>query len=286
VSDAVEFWLPKNQFLANFRFADYSGDRAGRLRCGASANCGKRVKWECSKSLSAASYIGEAVLVSCIMPTHNRRGLIRVALNCYLSQDWPDKELVVVDDGSDMVKDLIMQLVPDAVYIYLAEKQVIGTKRNLACEATNGEVICHFDDDDWSAAGRIRDQVTRLLDSSKQMTGYHSITYWNGTRAFRYVSPVPQYAVGTTLCYRKRFWQIHRFPPKKYAEDNTLVHTARNEKQLIAVDARQMMIVRSHATCTSNPEILRQNTWPEVPRKSLPREFFDAIAQGDTNVRW
>ena len=36
----------------------------------------------------------------------------------------------------------------DAVYIYVAEKQTIGTKRNLACEAARGEVVCHFDDDD------------------------------------------------------------------------------------------------------------------------------------------
>jgi glycosyltransferase involved in cell wall biosynthesis len=220
------------------------------------------------------------------MPTHNRRDLIRVALKCYLSQDWPDKELVVVDDGADMVKDLIKQLVPDAVYIYLAEKQMIGTKRNLACQATSGEVICHFDDDDWSAVGRIRDQVSRLVESGKQMTGYHSITYWNGTRAFHYESPVPEYAVGTTMCYKKRFWQLHRFPDKSYAEDNALVFSARDEKQLVAVDSMQMMIVRSHASCTSNPESLRQNTWPEVPRESLPQEFFDAIAQGDTNVCW
>ena len=226
------------------------------------------------------------MLVSCIMPTHNRRGLIRVALKSYLSQDWPDKELVVVDDGTDMVKDLINKLVPDAVYIYLAEKQVIGTKRNLACKATSGEVICHFDDDDWSAVGRIRDQVTRLIESGKQMTGYHSITYWNGIRACRYESAVPQYAVGTTMCYRKRFWQIHCFPAKSYAEDNALVYTARNENQLIAVDGRQMMIVRSHASCTSSPQSLRQNTWPEVPKESLPREFFEAIAQADTIVGW
>jgi glycosyltransferase involved in cell wall biosynthesis len=219
------------------------------------------------------------VLVSCIMPTHNRRGLIGVALKCYLSQDWPDKELVVVDDGADMVGELVKQLVPDAVYIYLAEKQMIGTKRNLACEATSGEVICHFDDDDWSAAGRIKDQVTRLLESGKQMTGYHSITYWNGTKARRYASAVPQYAVGTTMCYQKRFWEMHRFPAKSYAEDNALVYRARDEKQLIAVDAGQMMIVRSHTSCTSSPESLRQNSWPEVPRESLPREFFEAIAQ-------
>ena len=216
--------------------------------------------------------------MSCIMPTYNRQDLIRVALKCYLSQDWPDKELVVIDDGAETVRDLVKQLVPDAVYIYLAKKQMIGTKRNLACEAAGGEVICHFDDDDWSAAGRIHDQVTRLLESGKQMTGYHSITYWNGIKAYRYVSPVPQYAVGTTMCYQKSFWDTHRFPAKNYAEDNALVYTARDERQLITVDARQMMVVRSHASCTSSPEKLRQNTWQEVPSKSLPREFFEAIA--------
>jgi glycosyltransferase involved in cell wall biosynthesis len=218
------------------------------------------------------------------MPTHNRRSLIHVALKCYLSQDWPDKELVVVDDGADIVRELVKQVVPDAVYIYLAEKQLIGTKRNLACEATSGEVICHFDDDDWSAAGRIRDQATRLLESGKQMTGYHSITYWNGIKACRYVSPVPQYAVGATMCYQKRFWETHRFPDKSYSEDNALVYAARDGEQLIVVDAGQMMIIRSDASSTSSPESLRQNTWPEVPRESLPREFFEAIAREDTHV--
>ena len=218
------------------------------------------------------------MLVSCIMPTYNRQNFIPVAIKCYLSQDWPDKQLVVIDDGSDTVGKLVKQLVPDAVYIYLPQKQTIGTKRNLACEAAGGEVICHFDDDDWSAAGRVSDQVMRLVKSGRQMTGYHSITYWNGTTAYRYVSPVPQYALGTTMCYQKSFWHKHGFPAKNYAEDNTLVYKASDERQLIAVDARQMMIVRSHAFCTSSPERLRQNTWPEVPRESLPREFFEAIA--------
>ena len=217
------------------------------------------------------------------MPTCNRQGLIPVALKCFLSQDWPDRELVVIDDGAVKVEGLVKQLVPDAVYIYLAEKQVIGVKRNLACEAAGGEVICHFDDDDWSAAGRVRDQVTRLLESGKQMTGYHSITYWNGRKAYRYVSVLPQYAVGTTMCYQKSFWDTHRFPAKNYAEDNALVYKALDERQLIAVDAGQMMVVRSHASCTSSPEGLGQNTWPEVPLDSLPREFFEAIAGNDAN---
>lgn len=212
------------------------------------------------------------------MPTYNRQHLIPVALKCYLSQDWPDKELVVIDDGPHSVGHLVKQMVPDAIYIHFAERQAIGNKRNQACEAASGDVICHFDDDDWSAPGRIRDQLTRLLESGKQMTGYHSIIYWNGLRAYRYISGVPQYAVGTSMCYQKRFWDTHRFPPKNYAEDNALVYQARDERQLIAVDAGQMMVVRSHPSCTSSAERLRQNSWPEVPHESLPREFFDAIA--------
>ena len=162
------------------------------------------------------------MLVSCIMPTYNRHDLIPVALKCFLSQDWPEKELLVIDDGAVKVEGLVKQMVPDSVYIYLTGKQIIGVKRNLACEAARGEVICHFDDDDWSAAGRVLDQVMRLLESGKQMTGYHSVTYWNGMKAYRYVSPVPQYAVGTTMCYQKSFWRTHRFPAKNYAEDNAL----------------------------------------------------------------
>jgi glycosyltransferase involved in cell wall biosynthesis len=224
------------------------------------------------------------MLVSCIMPTYNRRELIPVALKCYLSQDWPDKELVVIEDGAETAGGLVKQLVPDAVYIHLAEKHRIGTKRNLACRASSGEVICHFDDDDWSAASRISDQVFRLLESGKQMTGYHSITYWNGITAYRYESAFPQYALGTTMCYRKGFWDMNPFPDASYAEDNALVYKARDANQLIAVDARQMMVVRSHASSTSSPDRLRQNIWPEVPRESLPREFFEAIMQGDTNA--
>jgi hypothetical protein len=80
------------------------------------------------------------------------------------------------------------------------------------------------------------------------------------------------------MCYQKSFWDTHRFPAKNYAEDNALVYKAQAENQLIAEDARQMMVVRSHASCSSKPESLRQNKWPEVLPESLPREFFEAIA--------
>ena len=122
-----------------------------------------------------------------------------------------------------------------------------------------------------------RDQVNRLVDSGKQMTGYHSIMYWNGVRAHRHLSAVPPYAVGTTMCYRKSFWNTYPFPAWSYVEDNTLVYRARDENQSISADARQMMVVRSHSSRTSSATKLGKNKWPEVLMESLPREFFEAI---------
>lgn len=41
------------------------------------------------------------------MPTHNRRRFIPLALECFRARTYPNKELVVVDDGDDQVADLL-----------------------------------------------------------------------------------------------------------------------------------------------------------------------------------
>ena len=39
-------------------------------------------------------------LVSCIMPTYNRRHFAGKAIEYFLRQDYPNKQLVIVDDGT------------------------------------------------------------------------------------------------------------------------------------------------------------------------------------------
>jgi glycosyltransferase involved in cell wall biosynthesis len=41
------------------------------------------------------------------MPTRNRRRFVSQAIGYFLRQDYPNKELVVVDDGEDAVANLI-----------------------------------------------------------------------------------------------------------------------------------------------------------------------------------
>src|SRR6185369_11842512 len=46
-------------------------------------------------------------LVTCIMPTHNRRSFVPQAIRCFLRQDYSNLELLVVDDGTEPVGDLL-----------------------------------------------------------------------------------------------------------------------------------------------------------------------------------
>src|SRR5512137_1714402 len=83
-------------------------------------------------------------IVSCIMPTCNRRKFVPRAIQYFLRQDYPFRELIVVDDGTDGVRDLI----PGdgrIRYIRIGKKLTIGAKRNLACEQAVGEIILHWD---------------------------------------------------------------------------------------------------------------------------------------------
>ena len=48
-----------------------------------------------------------APLVSCIMPTYNRRRFVPGAIAQFLRQDYLSSELVILDDGADLVGDLV-----------------------------------------------------------------------------------------------------------------------------------------------------------------------------------
>ena len=127
---------------------------------------------------------GEAVavgdplpLVSCLMPTRGRRRFVPHAIACFLQQDYPRLELVIADDGGDSVEDLV----PDDArirYVHMPRMVRIGTKRNQACAAACGDVIVHWDDDDWSATWRVSYQVRALMDTGADICGLGDILFY------------------------------------------------------------------------------------------------------------
>ena len=174
--------------------------------------------------------------ISCITPTANRRSFIPKAIEYFLRQDYPNKELLILDDGGDPIGDLVPEK-ENIRYIHLDKKLTIGAKRNMACEMAKGEIIAHWDDDDWHAPHRLSYQVRALLQEGKNVCGINNLLFYapKQNRAWRYVYPSVKrfWLSGSSLCYRHSFWEKHPFPNISIGEDARFIWSSSSENMMV-----------------------------------------------------
>lgn len=198
---------------------------------------------------------GPTPLVSAIMPTANRHRFVPGAIDNFLAQTYPNKELVIVDDGRKSIESVLPKSDLIRYWRYKA-KYNIGQKRNLACERAQGEMIVHWDDDDRSAPDRIEKQITLMRSTHIPVTGYHTILLYDedARQGYKYTG-TKEFATGTSLCYKRSWWQTHRFLDQQSGEDSDFVRRAAGH--LISVDGASMLVARIHSRGTS-PKPLRE----------------------------
>ncbi|MEO8371372.1 MAG: glycosyltransferase [Candidatus Solibacter sp.] len=164
-------------------------------------------------------------LVSCIMPTFNRRAFLPLAIESFLAQDYPNLELIIVDDGPDTPG--IIPDHPTIRYTRLSSRYSIGEKRNIACGLARGAIIAHWDDDDWYGPTRITHQVEPLLSGEADVTGCDAMCFlaldrgdfWRVTPDLHRRMFVGDVAGGTMVYWRQAFMQGIRYPDINLAED-------------------------------------------------------------------
>jgi hypothetical protein len=193
-------------------------------------------------------------LVSCIMPTADRRAFVPQAIRHFLRQDYPKRELIVLDDGADNIADLIP--CHDQIrYLRLPVKRTMGAKHNLGCELARGEVIVHWDDDDWHADWRVSYQVQELTRQSQAaLCGLSRLFFYEpgSGHAWEYVYPPggKPWVSGGTFCYYKTFWERHRFPDMNEGADTVFVWNL-NDANVVAHADHRFYIATVHANNTS-----------------------------------
>lgn len=204
-----------------------------------------------------------ATLVTAIMPTRGRSDFARRALAAFHAQTYPNKQIVIADDCDDP-SFLIAPC--DSIYFRLACRWNIPQKRNMCCARAEGDIIIHWDSDDWSAPERIADQVERLESSGKAVTGYDSILF-NEPRTGRwgrYYLPYADFGFGTSLCYRREFWRENQFNDQlAIGEDGDFCKRAYVSGQFIKANGDRFMVARAHPGNTSAKDM--GNTLPIEP---------------------
>jgi GT2 family glycosyltransferase len=99
-------------------------------------------------------------LVSVIIPTYNRAGIVGAAIESVLEQSHADVEVIVVDDGStDETRGIVESYGPRVRYLAQANAGV-SAARNVGLMNARGEFIALLDSDDrflpWKLEAQIR----------------------------------------------------------------------------------------------------------------------------------
>lgn len=94
----------------------------------------------------------EKPLVSIIMPTYNRKKLLREAIDSVLNQTYQNFELIIIDDSStDDSRDFLKELRHDKIRVLFNESNMgPAASRNVGLQHARGEYIAYLDsDNEW-----------------------------------------------------------------------------------------------------------------------------------------
>lgn len=224
-------------------------------------------------------------LVSCIMPTCNRPQFVSQAISYFQRQGYSPRELIIVDDGDIPVAGLVPND-PNIHYIRLDKRLALGEKRNIACKAGRGDLIAHWDDDDWISPDRLSIQVEHLGQAS--VCGSAELLHYDLTagEAWLYSYPAEKrpWLAGCTLLYRREAWANNPFKPKNNGEDTAFVWQL-PANQIRAIPDIDLVVSIIHGRNTAlrslnNPRWERLHISEVRSKLGADSEFYAALRSG------
>jgi hypothetical protein len=114
---------------------------------------------------------GSQPLISCLMVTRGRPLLAQLAIQSFLDQTYPARELVVVDDDPNpqLADWIAAHAHPSVRLVRLPDQGLpLGELRNIAVEHARGDYVCQWDDDDLYDPVRLEMQLQTLLAARSQ----------------------------------------------------------------------------------------------------------------------
>jgi glycosyltransferase involved in cell wall biosynthesis len=201
-------------------------------------------------------------LVSAIIATRDRPRLLSIALDCYASQTYPNRELIVVDDGEDAPADAAAVAGVGGRLIRVEAGTPLGQKLNVGAEAARGLFCQKMDDDDWYAPAFIETMVANVLESWTVVCRptlavlmgflFFDVARWEVRRS------TPENAPGATLFFMREQWEEHPFRGVPRDEDVWFyMDQIRHGGTCVTVDTPEMFLAVRHSGSSSD----RGHTW-------------------------
>jgi len=119
-------------------------------------------------------------MVSIVITTYNRRAFLKEAVLSVLDQDYQDKEIIIVDDGSTDGSFEEVRKFP-LRYVW-KQNGGISSARNMGIGVSNGEFIAFLDVDDLWKKGKLTEQVQTMIENQIDISYTDEIWIRNGER--------------------------------------------------------------------------------------------------------
>ncbi|MGN7437157.1 MAG: glycosyltransferase family 2 protein [Alcanivorax sp.] len=132
---------------------------------------------------------------------YNSEDTVARAIKSALAQDWPNLEVIIIDDGSqDNTAEIIQETIEAdarAVFIQHETNKTFPGALNTVINNAKGEFIAIFDDDDESVPNRLSVQYKTIIDYENK-TGAALVACWgSGVRRYPNGYDVKLEAIGS-----------------------------------------------------------------------------------------
>jgi hypothetical protein len=129
---------------------------------------------------------------SIIINNYNYEHLVGQAIDSALAQSFPEKEIIVVDDGSiDGSREVLQRYLGKDVRVVLQENRGQAGAINAGVAASTGEIICFLDSDDWWAPDKVSRVVEAFSRNPTTSLVYHRLQPVRSNGAFA-LKPIPR----------------------------------------------------------------------------------------------
>jgi len=224
--------------------------------------------------------------VSALCPTFGREENGPRLYEVFNDQTYENRELLILDDSATPSIFFLNLNDPKVRYYHTASRSTVGAKRNWLAENAKGQILAHFDDDDYYAPNYLTEMVSTLGDSDMiKLSSFYlfSIThqafaYWDlnlvAPLHFRLESlrPVELFQTdmmkpderelwqlknllgyGFSCVYRKSLWRRVPFLDSRHGEDFHFVEAAMEAGAYVRMqqDINGLALVIRHLTDNS-----------------------------------
>jgi glycosyltransferase involved in cell wall biosynthesis len=188
-------------------------------------------------------------LISCMMATRGRDGLLQRAVRCFQEQAYAPLELVVVHDSDDEKTPVYFRTLGDArIRVFAAAPGIkLGAIRNMLVQESRGEFIAQWDDDDWYAPNRLLEQMRAIETSGKDACLLSRITIVDGTDNRVFLSFRRPWE-GNILVRKSALPRYDDSLPMR--EDTPVVHDLVRRKAVAFLDRPDLYVYVYHAANT------------------------------------